>query len=149
MIAVKGHKNRAMEKKLAHLQMIQGVVNRLSQNSFLLKGWCVVLVSALFALAAGNRKMYFIYLAYFPAIAFWVLDAYFLWQERLFRALYDHVRQIKEEQVDFSMDTRVVKGQVKPWSDVIFSMTLLIFHGTVLASIVVVMLVTISIKKGG
>ena len=138
-----------MEKKLAHLKMIQRIVNRLSNNSFLLKGWSVVLVSALFALAAGNTKVYFIYLAYFPAIAFWVLDGYFLWQESLFRALYDHVRQTKEEEVDFSMDIRIVKSQVKPWSDVIFSMTLLIFHGTVLTSIVVVMLLTIFIKKGG
>ena len=138
-----------MEKKQVHLEMIQGTVNRLSNNSFLLKGWTVVLVSALFALAAGNTKAYFIYLAYFPAIAFWVLDGYFLWQERLFRALYDQVRQMKEEEIDFSMDVCVVKKEVKPWSDVIFSMTLLIFHGTVLASIVVVMLVTIFIKKGG
>jgi hypothetical protein len=51
----------AMEKKLAHLEMIQGVANRLSHNSFLLKGWCVVLVSGLFALSAGDRKTYFIY----------------------------------------------------------------------------------------
>lgn len=138
-----------MEKKQTHLQMIQGVVNRLSQNSFLLKGWCVVLVSALFALAASNSKAYFVYLAYFPAIAFWVLDGYFLWQERLYRKLYDHVREMKEEEIDFSMDTSVVKSQIEPWSDVILSMTLLIFHGTVLVSIVVVMLITMFIRKGG
>ena len=50
-----------MEKKLAHLEMIQGVANRLSPNSFLPKGGCVVLVSGLFALSAGDRKTYFIY----------------------------------------------------------------------------------------
>ena len=38
-----------MSSKLSHLEMIQGIVNRLSQNSFLLKGWTVVLVSGLFA----------------------------------------------------------------------------------------------------
>ena len=38
-----------MDKKLAHLEMIQGVVNRLANCSFLLKGWSVLLVSALFA----------------------------------------------------------------------------------------------------
>jgi len=137
-----------MEKKLAHLEMIQGVINRLSQNSFLLKGWCVVLVSALFALAAGNSRVYFIYLAYFPALAFWILDAYFLWQERLFRALYDHVRKMKEEELDFSMDTSIVKDQVRPWADVIFSKTLMIFHGTVLGSIIVVTFIVICISKG-
>ncbi len=41
-----------MEAKLKHLEMIQGVVNRMASNSFQLKGWSVVLVSALFALAA-------------------------------------------------------------------------------------------------
>ena len=39
-----------MNNKHKHLELIQGVINRLSTNSFLLKGWSVVLVSALFAL---------------------------------------------------------------------------------------------------
>jgi hypothetical protein len=138
-----------MDKKQAHLEMIQGVVNRLSSNSFLLKGWSVVLVSALFALAAGNAKPHFVYLAYFPAGAFWVLDGYFLWQEKVFRALYDRVRLMEEQQIDFSMDTSVVRGQVSPWSDVILSMTLLIFHGTVLVSIVVVTILTRIFGEGG
>ena len=40
----------------AHLSMIQGVVNRLAQSSFLLKGWSVVLVSALLAFAAASSE---------------------------------------------------------------------------------------------
>jgi hypothetical protein len=138
-----------MDKKQAHLEMIQGVVNRLSTSSFLLKGWSVVLVSALFALAAGNTKVHFVYLAYFPAVAFWVLDGYFLWQERMFRALYDHVRKLKEEEVDFSMDTSTVKDQVRPWSDVILSMTLLFFHATIVITIVVVTVAATILAKGG
>ena len=90
-----------MEKKQSHLEMIQGVINRLSHNSFLLKGWSVVLISAFFALAANNTKVFFIYLAYFPAISFWVLDGYFLQQERLFRELYDYVRGLEEDKIDF------------------------------------------------
>lgn len=138
-----------MERRLSHLQMIQAVVNRLSQNSFLLKGWSVVLVSALFALAATNTKAHFIYLAYFPAIAFWVLDAYFLRQEKLFRALYDRVRSLEEEDITFSMDTSIVADEVASWGEIAFSKTLLIFHGTVVGSIVVVMLVIMSATKGG
>ena len=45
--------------------MIQGVVNRLSLNSFLLKGWSVVLVSAMFALAAKDNQLFFVYLNIF------------------------------------------------------------------------------------
>jgi len=67
-----------MENKRKHLEMIQGVVNRLAQSSFLLKGCSVVLVSALLALAAIGSQPIFIFLAYFPAITFWVLDGYSL-----------------------------------------------------------------------
>jgi hypothetical protein len=123
--------------------MIQAVVNRMSVNSFLLKGWSVVLISALFALAAGGSQALFVYLAYFPSIAFWMLDAYFLRQERLFRKLYDRVRHLAESDVDFSMDTSVVDAEVAVWSAVFFSKTLLLFHGTVFGSIVIVMLVIV------
>ena len=78
-----------MDSKLKHLEFIQGVVNRLSTNSFLLKGWSVVLVAALLALSAKDRNILFILLAYLPTLVFWGLDGYFLWQERLYRALYN------------------------------------------------------------
>ncbi len=127
------------DNKRSHLEMIQGVVNRLSQNSFLLKGWSVVLVSALMALAAKDSNIVFVLLAYFPSIAFWLLDGYFLWQEKLFRALYDMVRTQEENTINFSMDTSVVKDKVDSWSEVTVSTTLLIFHGVVLFSIIVIM----------
>jgi hypothetical protein len=129
--------------KQFHLEMIQGVINRLAQNSFLIKGWTVILVSSLFALAAGNSKFLFVYLAYFPAVAFWILDGYYLWQERLFRALYDHVRLLNENDIDYSMNTSIVKEKVASWGDVTISKTLIIFHGTILASILLVTLITI------
>lgn len=138
-----------MANKQAHLEMILGVVNRLSQDSFLLKGWSVVLVSALFALAATSSNQYFIYLAYFPAIAFWILDGYFLWQEGLFRALYDKVRVLNEDDIDFSMNTTELKSKEDSWSNAIFSNTLLIFHGTIIGSITIVMVITLILGKGG
>ena len=49
-----------MDKKLKHLEFIQGVINRLSTNSFLLKGWSVVLVSALFALSTQDSNKSFV-----------------------------------------------------------------------------------------
>jgi hypothetical protein len=64
------YRRSQMERKYTHLEMIQGIVNRLSPNSFLLKGWPVVLVSAMFALAAKDTQLLFVYLAYFPAIVF-------------------------------------------------------------------------------
>lgn len=131
------------DNKRSHLEMIQGVINRLSQNSFLLKGWSVVLVSALIALAAKDSNIIFILLAYLPAFAFWHLDGYFLWQEKLFRALYDYVRNIKEEEIDFSMNTSIVKDEVDSWSKVTLSPTLSIFHGVILLAIITIMVLLI------
>ena len=130
-----------MNSKIKHLEMIQGIVDRLAGNSFSVRGWSVVLVSALFALAASQSKIYFIFLAYFPAFAFWILDGYYLRQERLFRKLYDRVRLLDESNIDFSMNTSIVSGEVASWFGVCRSRTILIFHGAVFGSILVVMLI--------
>jgi len=130
-----------MEDKFKHLELIQGIINRFSTNSFLLKGWSVVLVSALFALSANNSKIEFIYLAYIPSIVFWGLDGYFLSVERLYRKLYDIVRQ--KDKIDFSMDIKNLNEKSHPWLDATFSKTLVPFHGALIGSIIIVMLVQI------
>lgn len=97
----------------------------------------------MFALAAADTNPAFVYLAYFPALAFWLLDGYFLRQERLFRKLYDKVRVIKDpDDIDFSMDTSEVAGEVKSWLKVCVSKTLRIFHGTVVGAIIIVTVIT-------
>jgi hypothetical protein len=126
-----------MEKKLAHLTMIQTVITRLASNSFLLKGWSVTLVSALFALAAKDAKPTLVLVAYLPGVMFWLLDGYFLWQETLFRGLYDKVRGLPEDQIDFSMYTGQSTDQPQ-WLSRTFSKTLFLFHGSVIATIAVV-----------
>ncbi len=130
-----------MENKIRHLEIIQGVINRMANNSFLLKGWSVVLVAALFALAAKDSSAGFIYLAYFPAIAFWSLDGYFLRQERLYRKLYDKVRTQKEEEIVFSMNTFEFNKEVSCWFCTCFSPTLRIFHGAILGTILIVIII--------
>ena len=130
-----------VDRKLKHLEFIQGVINRLSTNSFLLKGWSVVLASGLFALSAHNSDATFVMLAYIPAFVFWGLDGYFLWQEWIYRKLYDRVRVTEPDNIDFSMDTRDVVKEVKGWSNATLSKTLVPFHGALVAAIVVVMFV--------
>lgn len=130
------------ENKRKHLEFIQGVVNRLSTNSFLLKGWSVGLVSALFALAAHNSNAKFVFLSYVPAFMFWGLDGYCLWQERLYRRLFDTIRQRPEEETDFSMSTaNVPRSRGLSWIEAVFSITLTVFHGTIVVAIVIIMFI--------
>ena len=92
-----------MNDRFNHLQMIQGIINRMASNSFALKGWAVTLVAGVFVLAEkGTDKLYFL-IAYIPIIVFWGLDAYYLLQERLYRALYDKVCNLSNNDIDFSM----------------------------------------------
>ena len=46
-----------MDRKIKHLEFIQGVINRLASDSFRMKGWCVVLVAALFILMAREGRI--------------------------------------------------------------------------------------------
>ena len=137
-----------MDNKRTHLELIQGVINRMSTNSFQLKGWSVVLVSALFALAAPESRPAFVYLAYIPAAVFWGLDGYFLWQERLYRALYDHVRTLDSTAIDFSMNTSSFKrGQGRTWGEAVLSRTLIAFHGILILAVFIVMVLVLANRR--
>ena len=93
-----------MDNKIKHLEMIQGVINRMAKNSFMLKGWAVTLAAGIFALASKDTyKMYFL-ISYVPVIVFWFLDSYYLLQERLYRDLYNDVRKKSNSEIDFSLN---------------------------------------------
>lgn len=118
-----------MENKQKHLEFIQGAINRMAGNLFFLRGWAITLITGLFALSTKETNQNYILIAYFLILIFWVLDGYFLSQERLFRALYNHVRVLDVKNVDFSMDTNEFKKNKKNcWLQSMFSQTLLVFY---------------------
>ncbi len=133
-----------LEAKIAHLGFIQNVITRMGSNSFLLKGWSVTLVAAIFALSAKDANLKFILLAYFPLIVFWILDAFFLHQETLFRKLYEEVAADRVSSIQFSMDTNTVKNEVIPMVSVIFSKTLLPFYGLIILVVLFAMFVIVA-----
>ncbi len=118
-----------MENKRKHLEFIQGIITRMAGNLFFLRGWTITLIAALLAFFVKDiGSEHIIYLLTLVFI-FWILDGYFLSQERLFRALYNHVRKLEEEKIDFSMDTkefRQYKENTLVYS--MFSPTLLVFY---------------------
>jgi len=131
-----------MDNKQKHLEFIQAAINRMAANLFLLKGWTVTLVAALFALASKESKDFYFLLAYVPLFMFWILDGYFLSQERRFRTLYDHARGLDEKDINFSMDTQDFKDNPprNTWSHSLFAPTLLIYYGVLAAVMILVML---------
>lgn len=125
------------EDQKKHLELIQTVISRMTGNSFLIRGWSVTLVSALFALAAKDANGAFAVISYFPCVLFWCLDAYYLSQERKFRSLYNSVRMATS--TDFSMSTELTATTRDSWASAFFSTTILFFHLGIVGVVSVVM----------
>ncbi len=113
----------AEEKIVKHLEMIQQIIIRMANCSFLLKGWSITLATAGIWISTKANNSSYICILVFPTILFWILDGYFLNQERLFRQLYNSVRQEKE--TDFSMKICCSKSN---WLDAFLSKTIWIFY---------------------
>ena len=117
------------EKVVEHLKMTQAVINRLGTNSFWVKSWSMILIVAAMVLIAKQniQNSYFVLVLILPVLGFWILDGYFLWQERLFRQVYGEVRV--QSNTDFEMNPMKHKNKPKcSWLSAIFSPTLVIFY---------------------
>lgn len=118
----------AIDNKVEHLKFVQAVIGRMSTNSFLLKGWTVTLVAALFAFGAKKADRAFVVIAWVPVLVFAGLDAYFLWRERLYRRLHDKVAAKSEDvPADFSMETTEFRA-IETWRGALASKTILGFY---------------------
>jgi hypothetical protein len=126
--------------QIKHMEMIQAVITRMANNSFMIRGWCVTLVSALLALGAKDAKN-MVFVAYLPVLIFWWLDAFFLRQERHFRTLFDPVREDDRADTDFSMNTQDVEHLVVSRLRVAWSTTLRWFYGWLFLAVTVAALV--------
>ena len=123
-----------MEMKIKHLEFLQNVITRMNFNSFLIKGWTITLVSALFALSAKDANVNYVLVAYIAIPVFWVLDGFYISQERQYRDLYKVVATKTEAEIDFNMDaTSFCKGD-RTWLAGIFSKTIIPFYGISIAT---------------
>lgn len=120
--------------KIKHLEFLQNVITRMNFNSFLIKGWTITLVSALFALSAKDANVNYVLVAYIAIPVFWVLDGFYISQERQYRDLYKVVATKTEAEIDFNMDaTSFCKGD-RTWLAGIFSKTIIPFYGISIAT---------------
>ena len=119
----------APERTAKHLELIQGVINRLGANSFLLKGWSMTVLvggSLLMVRLRSDQPLLALTLLV-PVLGFWLLDAYFLLQERLFRDEYDRVRQ--QSDTDYEINPEQHKGKTdRTWPETFRSVTLRTFY---------------------
>ncbi|MFJ8868352.1 hypothetical protein ACIRD6_21625 [Streptomyces sp. NPDC102473] len=123
--------NSISDQQIKHLEFIQAIVTRLGNGSFLIKGWTLTAGGIFFGLLAKDLSWKVALTGFVPIIGFWLLDSYYLRQERLFRKLYDAVRVPNSTIEPFAMNVQVYHTSV-PWPRVITSHTMRNFYGTLL-----------------
>lgn len=69
---------------IAHMEMMQGIINRLADNSAKCKEWCFTLIGALmvFLFTIDEKQTFDIYILYYMTGIFCFLDAFYLGLER-------------------------------------------------------------------
>lgn len=112
------------------IDVIQGIIKRMADNSFHVKTWAVTLVVGSLLLKGSNAE---IFLAFVPLVAFWTLDAYFLRREKLYRKLYDWVIANRGATLEhlLDMDVSRFEREVGSGIEIGFSKTLLTFYGSI------------------
>jgi len=112
------------------LEQIQNIIDRQASNSFKIKGWAVTLIVVVLLFRSKDIHLA---VAFIPLIGFWYLDAYYLRQERKFRALYNWVRKYRRDTDDylFDMNTSRVDDDVKSVPKLMRRKPVLVFYGTI------------------
>lgn len=114
-----------MESK--HLDYVQNAIIRMADNSFKIRGLCVTIVSAFLGLCIKYEEPKLLLILCFPIIIFWLLDGYYLQQERKFRCIYnnmtDNPTSCKVEIPPFGMPLNHIKGKDFKYISSLFSKT--------------------------
>ncbi len=126
------------------IDLIQNCINRMANNSFLLKGWAISIVAIVLTLSEDRTNSLFLFCAVFlPLLCFWYLDTFFLHTETMYRKMYEWVlAERKKDNLDsqYDLNPHRFKGDVKLFCKIMFSKTLRIFYGVPLLIVVFMIL---------
>lgn len=138
------------EELFKEIDLIQGCINRMANNSFLIKGWALGVFAGVTAFTKGenlNNIVLLLCTTVVPFICFWVLDAYFLQIERKYRAMYtERLIKRKNNDSDELFDLNPSKYKVGSILRIMFSQTLTIFYGIPFLTSIIVLIINIFVQ---
>ncbi len=124
------------ERLHKEVDLIQGIISRMANNSFILKGWVITIVVAILAINKDtiitDDIKYISIVLLLPLITFWYLDAFFLHKERCYRELYKWVinHRLKCDDYLYDLNYARFEDKVEKIRKIMFSKTLIYFYGT-------------------
>lgn len=113
--------------KIKYLEMIEGIISRLALHSFSIKNWFVISLGGLLLFCLNHSGNKSLGVAFVVTIAFYLIDAYYLFLERCFRKKYNQA--LSGECDLFDLDIRAIKNEISMWS-VMKSLSLLLYFVT-------------------
>lgn len=122
------------EDQRKSLELLQGIIGRLSTHGFLLKGWAVTLVTALLTFSGATGQERLATLALVPTVIFWALDAYLLAREHQYRRIFNLTRQGQQDAFDFQLEA-LTAGT---WALSAFRPAMLVFYVPVVLVVLIV-----------
>lgn len=133
-----------------HLDYVQNAISRMADNSFKIKGLCVTIVSAFLGLCIKYEEPKMLLILCFPTIIFWLLDGYYLQQERKFRCIYnnltDNPTSCNLKIPSFGMPLKDIKGKDFKYISSLFSKSECILYISLLFCNIVLFFLFYTIK---
>lgn len=130
------------DDKRKHLELIQGVINRMASNSFLFKGWSITIIAAISAYAAKDANPALMIVPIVTTVLFWSVDAYYLMLERAFRALYSTVATKPVAEIDYSLTVDRNQIKITSWLKTLITRPMLyLFYISVLMMLILLTLI--------
>lgn len=143
------------------IELVQSCINRMAQNSFVVKGWLIALVAVVLALLPEKFDLTFLCIVSTVLIVcLWYLDAFFLKMERLYRWKCNWVikNRMKSDKFVFDLNPHNSRTWLRSPSDnsqnnipqkepnvfgLMFTKTLIPLYGILTLMVVIVFLVNV------
>jgi hypothetical protein len=130
----------AVDLKIAHLAMIQGVIGRVSGYSANAKNFCITICAAIIAVGFQKGSPMLNWASLGVVGLFFLMDTYYLSLERRYRAFYEQVtRRPPETEPDMSL--RAEPLTLADFGKAMFSVSVLPFYALLMASMVALLYV--------
>lgn len=101
-----------IQLRLGHLNMVQGIIGRVSGFSATAKNFSVTLAAAAVAVNLSEDQKGLLWIALSAVLLLLIIDAYYLAQEKAFRDLYD---KIAERSLSDAADLRIKRPALEPF----------------------------------
>lgn len=130
------------------IDLIQACITRMSQNSFLIKGWFVSIYAVILALLPEKVNMLLLCMVLIAVnLIFWYLDGFFLRNERIYRKIYDWVLRVRPEnnrELLYHLTPSEFKGKIDETESIykiMWSKTLCLFYLIPLLFVMIILII--------